>query len=301
MSVEVMRVGPDEPVEAAWRTMRRHRIRHLAVAEDGDVVGVVSDRDLGGKETALPRHRTVRDVMTTTPVTAPPDTTLRQAANLMRGRTIGSLLVVEDGKLVGVVTTTDLLNVLGRGATRPTVRTEPAPVRRAPGAGAARGKKAVRRATGPRRGRRPPRLSAQRAALPASLPRPLKVRRGRTFEIPPPAHIRVIGAALDPAERDAIARKLGIKLAKFASSIERVSVRVFDANGPKRGVDQVCRINVVLSALPSVIVERRNAALPTAIDEAIRAAALAVRSRLQRRRLKPLHHRKRTPLHQATQ
>ena len=44
MSVEVMRVGPDELVAAAWRTMRRHRIRHLAVAEDGDVVGVVGPR-----------------------------------------------------------------------------------------------------------------------------------------------------------------------------------------------------------------------------------------------------------------
>ena len=285
MSVEVMRVGPDELVEAAWRTMRRHRIRHLAVAEDGDVVGVVSDRDLGGKETALPRHRTVRDVMTTAPVTAPPDTTLRQAANLMRGRTIGSLLVVEDGKLVGVVTTTDLLNVLGRGATRPTVRTEPAPVRRAPGAAWR-----VEESGAPcdRTEARPSPATPFRTASCAASVIGGSVR-GR------------IGAALDPAERDAIARKLGIKRDKFASSIERVSVRVFDANGPRRGDDQVCRINVVLSALPSVIVERRNAALPTAIDEAIRAAALAVRSRLQRRRLTPLHHRKRTPLLQVTQ
>jgi CBS domain-containing protein len=249
---------------------------------------------------ALPRDRSVRDVMTAPPVTAAPEATLRQAANLMRGRTIGSLLVVENGRLVGVVTTTDLLNLLGRGATRPTVRTEPAPVRRAPGAGSARGKKAVRRATGPRRGRRPPRPAAQRAALPTSLPRPVKMTRGRTFDISPPAHVRVIGAELEPAERDAIARKLGMKLGKFASSIERVSVRVFDANGPKGGVDQVCRIKVVLSGLPSVLVERRNAALPMAVDAAVRATALAVRARVQRRRLKPLHHRSPTPLGRAS-
>lgn len=91
-----------------------------------------------------------------------------------------------------------------------------------------------------------------------------------------------------------------MKLGKFASSIERVSVRVFDANGPKGGVDQVCRIKVVLSALPSVVVERRNAAQARAIDEAIRDAALAVRSRVQRRRLRPLHHRNRTPLSRAS-
>jgi hypothetical protein len=83
-----------------------------------------------------------------------------------------------------------------------------------------------------------------------------------------------------------------MKLGKFASSIERVSVRLFDANGPKGGVDQVCRIKVVLSGLASVLVERRNSALPNAIDAAIRATALAVRRSVQRRRLKPLRRRK---------
>src|SRR5262245_46914421 len=193
-----------------------------------------------------------------------------------------------------------MLNLLEGGTKRPTVRTESAPVRRARGASTARGK-AVRRRTGLRRGRRPPSVATQRSALPASLPRPLKVRRGRTSLIPPPAHIRVIGAALDPSDREAIARKLGMKLGKFASSIERVSVRISDANGPKGGVDQVCRIKVVLSALPSVLVERHSAALSTAIDEAIRTAALAVRARVRRRRLKPLRHRKPTPLGRASQ
>src|SRR5690348_3812858 len=162
MSADVFTIGPDEPVGAAWREMRRHRIRHLAVAEDGDLVGVVSERDLGGgKEPPPARNRTVRDIMTTPPGSVAPATTLRQAANRMRGHTIGSLLVVDHGKLVGVVTTTDLLDLLGRGATRPTVRTEAAPVRRAPATGAGRGRRAVRRATGPRRGRRTPRPSAQ--------------------------------------------------------------------------------------------------------------------------------------------
>ena len=105
--------------------------------------------------------------------------------------------------------------------------------------------------------RRPSRAAAQRTALPEAWPRPVKIARGRTFEMPPPAHIRVIGAAVDPADRDAIARKLGMKLGKFAASIERVSVRLADANGPKGGVDQVCRIKVVLSGLPSVLVGRR--------------------------------------------
>jgi len=91
-----------------------------------------------------------------------------------------------------------------------------------------------------------------------------------------------------------------MKLGKFASSIERVSVRLFDANGPKGGIDQVCRIKVVLSGLPSVLVERRNSALANAIDAAIRATALAVRRSVQRRRLKPLHRRRPSQVRQTS-
>ena len=149
----------------------------------------------------------------------------------MRGQTIGCLLVVDQGKLVGLVTTTHLLDQLGRGATLPSVRTEPAPVRRAPASAAYAEKKAIRRATGPREAvgsaPRPQRRSRFRF-LPTG-----QGRRGRTFDVSPPAHVRVIGASLDQEYRDEAARKLGMKLGKFASSIERVSVRLFDANGPK--------------------------------------------------------------------
>jgi acetoin utilization protein AcuB len=131
----------------------------------------VSERDFGRRHGRTSRDLTVEDVMTTDVVSATPETTLRQAANLMRGHTIGSLLVVENDKLVGLVTTTDLLDQLGRGATRPTVRTEPAPVRRTPGTGRVGGTRSVRGPTGPRRGRRPVRATAQREPLPSTLPR----------------------------------------------------------------------------------------------------------------------------------
>ena len=55
-------------------------------------------------------------------VTALPTTSVRQAANLLRARTIGCLPILDDGKLVGIVTLTDLLEMLGRGAqTAPSV------------------------------------------------------------------------------------------------------------------------------------------------------------------------------------
>jgi CBS domain-containing protein len=244
----------------------------------------------------------VADLMATDVVSATPATTLPQAANLMRGHTIGCLLVVEDEELVGLVTTTDVLDQLGRGATRPTVRTEAPPLRRPPGSGRVRvrGKKRVRETTGPRGGRRQPRQAAGRAPLPASLPRPVKLTGDRTHAVPAPAHVRVIGGGIEDEDRDEIARRLGRKLGKFTSSIERITVRLSDANGPKGGRDQVCQIKVVLSGLPSVVVEERDAAFQKAVDRAITSSAQAVRRSLQRRRLKPLHHRGSKPLVDTT-
>jgi hypothetical protein len=133
--------------------------------------------------------------------------------------------------------------------------------------------------------------AAQRSSLPTTLPRPVKLTRDRTHAVPPPAHIRVNGVELEDDDRDNIARKLGMKLGKFASSIERITVRLSDANGPKGGRDQVCQIKVVLSGLPSIVVEERAPALHAATERAMKATALAVRRSVQRRRLKALHHR----------
>ena len=147
--------------------------------------------------------------------------------------------------------------------------------------------------TVPRRGRRPSKSAAQRSSLPTTLPRPVKLTRDRSHTVPPPAHVRVLGVEMEDQDqdRDNIARKLGMKLGKFASSIERVTVRLSDVNGPKGGRDQICQIKVVLSGLPSVVVEERGWALQNAVDRAMKATALAVRRSVQRRRLKALHHR----------
>ena len=100
MSVEVITVGADDPANVARATMRQHRIRHLVVVEDGRLVGIVSERDLGGtRGAASGSDRPVRDLMAADPVSASPATTLRQAANLMRGQTLGCLLVVKDGRV----------------------------------------------------------------------------------------------------------------------------------------------------------------------------------------------------------
>jgi acetoin utilization protein AcuB len=132
MNKDVVAVRPDDDAERAWSLMRTMEVRHLVVMDGRRVVGVLSERDLGGRSgAAVRRGRTVADLMTEHVVEASPSTTIRQAANLMRGRTIGCLPVLENGRLAGIVTTTDILEQLGRGSTRPEVRAERR-VRRAP-------------------------------------------------------------------------------------------------------------------------------------------------------------------------
>jgi ribosome-associated translation inhibitor RaiA len=138
-------------------------------------------------------------------------------------------------------------------------------------------------------------MAAQRSSLPTTLPRPVKLTRDRTHTVPPPAHVRVLGVEMEDHDRDNIARKLGMKLGKFASSIERITVRLSDTNGPKGGRDQICQIKVVLSGLPSIVVEERASTPQSAIARAISATERAVRRNLQRRRLKALHHRTSRP------
>jgi hypothetical protein len=123
------------------------------------------------------------------------------------------------------------------------------------------------------------------------VPRPVKRASGRTSAVRTPAHVRVIGVDLDEKDRDLIRKKLGTKLGKFTTSIERVTVRMTDANGPRGGVDHVCNVKVVLSGLPSVVVERRDASPHVVIDLVLRATEQAVRRSLGRRRMKPLHRR----------
>lgn len=120
MQPTVHTVPPDQPAEEAWNLMRLHGIHHLVVMRGSDVVGILSDRDVGStRGQVLRRGRTVGELMTMEVKNAKPSTTVREAANLMRGRSIGCLPVMEGSKLVGIVTVSDLLELLGRGLERP--------------------------------------------------------------------------------------------------------------------------------------------------------------------------------------
>lgn len=133
--------------------------------------------------------------------------------------------------------------------------------------------------------------SARRAPLAGWLPRAAKRERGRAEAGSLVAHIRAFGVELHPDDRRYIRRKLGMKLGTLASSIERVSVRVEDVNGPRGGVDHVCQVKVVVIGLPSIVIIERDASLAAAIDRAIGGAERAVRRAVQRRRAKGLTRR----------
>ena len=123
MSKDVLTATANESADAAWERLWRAKIHHLVVMDGKRVVGIISDRDLGGARGQRVRSGcSVSDLMSPSVVTATPTTTLRQAANLMRGRSVGSLPVLDGGRLKGIVTIADLLGQIGSGAEKPVVR-----------------------------------------------------------------------------------------------------------------------------------------------------------------------------------
>jgi CBS domain-containing protein len=128
MTKHVQTITPDTPAADAYELMRRQGIRHLVVMDQSSVVGVLSDRDAGGRFGAgLRAAARVADLMSRTVVTVDPEFTVRQTANLMRGRSIGCVPVLKKGRqLIGIVTVSDLLEVLGRGIDRPATPSRPA-------------------------------------------------------------------------------------------------------------------------------------------------------------------------------
>jgi CBS domain-containing protein len=129
MTEGVKTIAPTAAAEVAWEMMHVNGIHHLVVTEEHRVIGVLSDRDAGGRRGAAVRmNRRVADLMTAPVVIVEPTTTVRQAANVMRGRSIGCLVVVESGHAIGILTVSDLLELVGRGMDRGALKTSRRPL-----------------------------------------------------------------------------------------------------------------------------------------------------------------------------
>ena len=127
-------VAPSLSVLEARSEMTRRSIRHLLVTDHSVLVGIVTDRDI---RLALPSpatslsiwevnylvaRLTVGEIMTKTVITVDPDRDIRDAARLMIEHKIGALPVALGGRLLGIVTETDLLRALALGVTETVTR-----------------------------------------------------------------------------------------------------------------------------------------------------------------------------------
>ncbi len=127
MKSPVVTARPGDTLADLVTLSRQRRIGHFPVVEGDKVIGIVSDRSLREASThpavynllldllASLDRGLVEQIMIRDVITAPPDTPVVEAVKLMREHRIGCLPVVRDGKLVGIVTASDLLWDLATG------------------------------------------------------------------------------------------------------------------------------------------------------------------------------------------
>lgn len=117
MSARVIFVSPDELIRTAWRLMRDKQMRHLLVANEGALAGILSDRDLLCAITweaagPLGIQERVQQIMTRDVATIDRHASLAQAVSAMLSTRIGALPVIDQTSLVGIITETDLLRTV---------------------------------------------------------------------------------------------------------------------------------------------------------------------------------------------
>lgn len=108
-------IGAEQTLKVAHELMRTHDIRHLPVLHGGKLIGLLSLRDLHLVETLPdvdPETIRVEEAMSQDVYAVPPKTPLKQVVTEMAARKLGSAVVVEGTKVVGVFTTVDALELL---------------------------------------------------------------------------------------------------------------------------------------------------------------------------------------------
>lgn len=124
MTPSPITIAPNTPIFEALDIMKKQKIRQLPVVDKGNLVGLVTERDLltvsPSPATTLSvfemnyllSKMTAREVMIKNPPTISPEANIEEAAVIMREHKIGSLLVTENNKLVGIITESDLFEAL---------------------------------------------------------------------------------------------------------------------------------------------------------------------------------------------
>jgi acetoin utilization protein AcuB len=125
MTKKVYTVTPDDNISTAIKLLKEKKIKHLPVVKnDSAIVGILSDRDIKdytpSKATTFEIRELnyilfttkVKEIMVKKVITAPPNMAIEEAAMIMYDNTIGCLPVVENHKLVGIISDKDLFRVL---------------------------------------------------------------------------------------------------------------------------------------------------------------------------------------------
>jgi acetoin utilization protein AcuB len=110
MAKKLVTIGKDASVPNVINLMKKHSIRHLPVVEEGALVGWVTEGDIRQAYLAsLLEQVSIEDIMIKDPITISPEANLEEAAELLFRHGIGGLPVVDNDKLVGVLTVADIM------------------------------------------------------------------------------------------------------------------------------------------------------------------------------------------------
>lgn len=108
-------VGSDQALKIAAEMMDKYRIRHLPVMDAGKVVGILTDRDIKlalSFQDINPKETKVSDIAKEEVYVASPSSKLEEVVGYMADRKLGSAVVMDNGKLVGIFTAVDALTTL---------------------------------------------------------------------------------------------------------------------------------------------------------------------------------------------
>ena len=122
MTREVITLSLSDTLYSAEKRMKTNHIRHMPVVNEGKLIGLISLSDLqrisfidayskeGTEDTPVYNMLSIKDLMIKNPLTASPRTTILEVSKLLASKEFHSLPVVDQDKLVGIITTTDLLH-----------------------------------------------------------------------------------------------------------------------------------------------------------------------------------------------
>ena len=121
MTKNVHSINLEDGLKAAIRTVKKHHIRHLPVVNGTQIAGIISSSDLNrltfsnlfeeesGHDEAILEMLSVSQIMSDKPKVVGPEESIDSVAKIFAEESFHSLPVVEDGNLVGIVTTTDVI------------------------------------------------------------------------------------------------------------------------------------------------------------------------------------------------